>query len=77
MSTGRYELIGAVSWGRNCAKSFGVYADIPCKISHFYLLVLGIASYILPLFHTIHSILQPISDYRQWVTETVGTVYIA
>jgi len=45
MSTGRYELIGAVSWGRNCAKSFGVYADIPY--------------------------------YRQWVTETVGTVYIA
>ena len=41
MSTGRYELIGAVSWGRNCAKSFGVYADIPCKISHFYLLVPG------------------------------------
>ena len=38
MSSGRYELIGAVSWGRNCAKSFGVYADIPCKISHFHLL---------------------------------------
>ena len=40
-------------------------------------LCLGIALYILQLFHTIHSILQPISDYRQWVTETVGTVYIA
>ena len=38
MSTGRYELIGAVSWGRNCAKSFGVYADVPCKISLFHLL---------------------------------------
>ena len=41
MSSGRYELIGAVSWGRNCAKSYGVYADVPCKISHFYLLVPG------------------------------------
>jgi len=28
-STGRYELVGAVSWGRNCAKSYGVYADLP------------------------------------------------
>jgi len=28
-STGLYELVGAVSWGRNCAKSFGVYADLP------------------------------------------------
>ena len=30
-SSGIYELVGAVSWGRNCAKSFGVYADLPCK----------------------------------------------
>jgi len=28
-SSGIYELVGAVSWGRNCAKSFGVYADLP------------------------------------------------
>jgi len=25
---GRYELVGVVSWGRNCAKSYGVYADV-------------------------------------------------
>ena len=31
-STGVYELVGAVSWGRNCAKSFGVYADVPCML---------------------------------------------
>ena len=33
-STGIYELVGVVSWGRDCAKSFGVYADLPCKF-HF------------------------------------------
>ena len=31
-SSGKYELVGAVSWGRNCAKSFGVYADLPCRL---------------------------------------------
>jgi len=44
-STGLYELVGAVSWGRNCAKSFGIYTDLPY--------------------------------YRQWVVDTVGTIYIA
>jgi len=28
-SSGLYELVGVVSWGRNCAKSFGVYTDLP------------------------------------------------
>ena len=25
-----YELVGVVSWGVDCAKSYGVYADVPC-----------------------------------------------
>jgi len=28
-SSGKYELVGAVSWGRDCAQSFGVYTDLP------------------------------------------------
>jgi len=28
VAPGKYELVGVVSWGRNCAKSYGVYADV-------------------------------------------------
>ena len=28
----RYQLVGAVSWGRDCAKSYGIYSDVACKI---------------------------------------------
>jgi len=27
-STNRYQLVGVVSWGRECAKSYGIYADV-------------------------------------------------
>ena len=77
MSSGRYELIGAVSWGRNCAKSYGVYADVPCKIYHFYFLVPGNCVIYSATISHYSLYFEPISDYRQWVTETVGTVYTA
>ena len=27
----QYQLVGVVSWGRDCAKSYGVYSDVACK----------------------------------------------
>ena len=31
----RYQLVGIVSWGEGCAKTYGVYTDVACKILIF------------------------------------------
>ena len=60
-SPGRYELVGVVSWGRNCAKSYGVYADVACKYKYS-----TKCSYILCIL-----------VYKTWIESYTGGLYMS
>ena len=81
--SGAYQLIGAVSWGVNCAKSYGVYADVPCSLP-FSEISFFSSPPAPPLFsYSYFSCpyppfpLLPSPDYMSWLETRVGEVYRA